>query len=128
MHEVRVAAARMRAEGVARVLAATVSRRDAAQILGVAPDTVTRRIYAGRLVGFVCRNRWWLPTWQFVEDDVLPGLDQMVAAWPGGLLALTEWAVAPAVDLGGQTPVQALRRRRLQRVLELERAIEVASW
>jgi hypothetical protein len=125
---IREREAHIREEHVANVIAASLSRRNAAHLLSVNVDTVTRRVYAGRLVGFICRNRWWLPSWQFTSGGALPGLQRVIAAWPGDLLSLSDWAVTPAVDLAGQTPAEALSRRRLMRVLELERAIEVDGW
>lgn len=79
-------------------------------------------------MGFVHRNRWWLPSWQFAAGATLPGLELVIKARPGGRLALATWALEPAVDLAGQTPAEALARRRLMRVLKLERSIEAATW
>jgi hypothetical protein len=52
-------------------------------------------------LGFVHRDRWWLPAWQFTSRGVLPGLEQVIGAWPGSRIALALWALEPAVDLSG---------------------------
>jgi hypothetical protein len=62
------------------------------------------------------------------DDGTLPGLRDVIAAWPGSTLALTLWATTPAADLDGQTPAQALAAQRVDDVIELERELEVSGW
>ncbi len=55
--------------------------------------------HGGRLAFSLRRGRVnHLPAWQFHEDRELPGLKQLIAAYPGGALSLTVWATSPSPD------------------------------
>lgn len=63
------------------------------------------------------------------EDGVLPGLERLIAVFPGSALSLTSWATTPSADLDDATPAQALTRRDgLARVFEAVRALTPAAW
>jgi hypothetical protein len=64
------------------------------------------------------------PTFQFVADGVLPGLDAVQEAVPEELASrwtLASWLVSPQPDLDGQTPVEALREGRVAPVVSAAR-------
>jgi hypothetical protein len=88
-----------------------LTREHAAARLGISPQAVSKRVAAGALVALRRGRTRWLPAWQFHEDDALPGLAQVIAAYPGTSLALTVWATSPSADLGGLTPAEAMARR-----------------
>ncbi len=106
-----------------------LTREQAAERLGITPQAVSKRIASGGLVALRRGRLNWLPTWQFYEDSVLPGLKQLISTYPGGALSLTIWATAPSPDLDGVTPAQVLARRGgISRVLEATRALTPSAW
>jgi len=118
-----------RESALAGALTGALTRDRAAARLGVTPQAVSERMKAAKLVGLRRGREWRFPAWQFGDDAILPGLDEVIDAWPGTPLALSVWAVTPSVDLDGRTPAQALvRRGGPERVLELARALGAAAW
>lgn len=95
-----------------QVLADTVSRSGAAVLLGVSAQQVSHLLAAGDLVALRRGRDLRLPTWQFDADDPkgrLTGVRQVVDAWGGGVVTLSQWMTRPNPTLGRRTPVQALR-------------------
>lgn len=110
-------------------LSDTLTRDQAAERLGITPQAVSKRLTSGGLIALRRGRVNRLPTWQFYEDTVLPGLKQVISTYPGGALSLTIWATSPSPDLDGATPAQTLTRRGgLARVLETARALTPAAW
>lgn len=68
------------AQAVLRDTALTVA--GAAERIGVDASRVRHRLAAGRLIGWKDRGGWRLPSWQFSDADVLPGLEPVLAAVP----------------------------------------------
>ncbi len=118
-----------RQHALARVLDGARTREQVASHLGVTPQAVSERLKAGRLVAVHRGREWRFPAWQLSDDDVLPGLSELVAAWPGTPVALSLWATTPTPDLDGRTPAEVLGRRDgPARVVELVAQISAAAW
>ncbi|WP_137814160.1 helix-turn-helix domain-containing protein [Gandjariella thermophila] len=92
----------------ARAVAAQAVLRDSALTVGevarrlsVDPSRIRHRIAAGRLVGWKERGGWRLPSWQFTDDAVLPGLELVLAALPGDQphLVVAAFMTNPQEDL-----------------------------
>jgi hypothetical protein len=116
-------------EALERALAGALTREEAARRLGITPQAVSKRLAAGRLVAVARGRVKRFPRWQFHEDGVLPGLAQVIAAYPGGALSLTAWATSPSADLDDATPAQALARRGgVARVLAALQAVGPDAW
>lgn len=49
----------------------SISRDEAAELLGVAAQSITTRLAAGKLVGMKVGREWRLPPWQFDPDNRL---------------------------------------------------------
>jgi hypothetical protein len=110
-------------------LTGALTREQAAQRLGISPQAVSKRVASGGLVALHRGRVSQLPAWQFYEGGVLPGLKQVIAAYPGGPLSLTSWATSPSPDLDGATPAQTLALRGgLLRVLDALQALTPAAW
>jgi hypothetical protein len=110
-------------------LSGALSREEAARRLGITPQAVSKRLAGGRLLALRRGRVRWFPAWQFHEDGTLPGLEQVIAAYPGSALSLTSWATSRSPDLDGQTPAQTLTRRGgLTRVLDAQRALTATAW
>lgn len=108
------------------VAAAAMSREDVAELLGVSPQAVSNRIRSGRLVAIREGRRWLLPVWQLdagSADPVLPGVADLLGAWPGSPVALSRWATTPSHDLDDRTPAAALRDGDVRAVTAAARAI-----
>jgi excisionase family DNA binding protein len=106
-----------------------LTREQAAELLGVTPQTVSKRLAAGRLVSLQRGRTHRLPAWQFHEGQALPGLAELIEHYPGTPLSLTVWATSPNPDLGGITPAEALTRRNgVAEVITAARAVIAAAW
>jgi hypothetical protein len=116
-------------ESMRAALAGALTREQAARRLGISPQAVSKRLAARSVVALSRGRAKRLPAWQFHEDGVLPGLAEVIAAYPGSALSLTTWATSPSPDLDGATPAQALARRDgVQEVLDAVRALTAAAW
>lgn len=124
-----LAAGAAQESALAEVLSGSLSRQQAAGLLGITPQGVSRRLHAGRLVALRRGREKRLPGWQFSDGAALPGLEQLIAAYPGTPLSLSVWALSPASDLSGRTPAELLGRPDgLNAVLELARALGSEAW
>jgi hypothetical protein len=117
-------------EGALRdALSDALTREQAATRLGITPQAVSKRVASGGLIALRRGRVSRLPAWQFYEDGALPGLKQLIAAYPGGALSMTIWATSPTPDLDGSTPARALAHRGgVSRVLETARVLTPAAW
>ncbi|GGL85202.1 PRC-barrel domain-containing protein [Nakamurella endophytica] len=115
----------------AEVLERSVSRGDVASLLRMTDQAVTKLVVAGRLVALKDRGRWAIPTWQFDADSVagvLPAIDRLAAAFPGGPVALSRWATRPSPDLNGDSPSRALAAGRVEEVVAVADALAKSAW
>lgn len=116
-------------DALRNALSDSLTREQAATRLGITPQAISKRVASGGLIALRRGRTSRLPAWQFYEDRTLPGLKQLIAAYPGGTLSLTIWATSPTPDLDGSTPAQALARRDgVSRVLEPALALTPAAW
>jgi hypothetical protein len=116
-------------EALARALAGSLTREQAARRLGVTPQAISKRLASRGLVALRRGRVRRFPAWQFHEDGALPGLAQVIAAFPGSTLSLTSWATTPSADLDDAAPAQALTRHDgVARVLEAVHALNPAAW
>lgn len=114
-----------------RVLAASLSRAEAAVLIGVSEQAITGALDSGRLLGLKHGRYWALPAWQFDAESVQgmhPRLGELAEAFPGGLVSLSLWIQRPSADLDGASPQQALAAGDASRVIDLARALTSAGW
>jgi hypothetical protein len=127
--QARRVAARSRREALQGALADALTRGQVAELLGISPQAVSKRHSAGALVALPRGREWRFPAWQFQDGGTLPGLADVVAAYPGGTLSLCTWATTPNADLDRRTPAEALARRGgRERVLATLEAIGPDAW
>jgi hypothetical protein len=125
----RKVAQRAQREAVRTVLAGALTRQEAAELLGISPQAVSKRHAAGGLVAIARGREQFFPAWQFHEGAVLPGLAAVIRAYPGSALSLSSWAVTENADLDGLTPERTLTRRDgHERVLAAIDAISADAW
>lgn len=108
-----------------------MTRAEAAELLGTSEQAVTDLLEARRLLGLKQGRRWLIPAWQLdaqTQRGILPGLDQVDAHFPGGLVALSAWATTVNPDLGGRSPAQALAEGAVDRVLLIVKRLNSAGW
>jgi len=94
-------------------LRVSMSRSEAADVLGVSPQTVSEWVSQRKLVGLKDGREWRFPAWQFTPDSaepVLPDLDRLMAAFPGGEVSLSRWMNRPNDNFDGRTPAQEMAR------------------
>jgi hypothetical protein len=109
----------------------SLSRAEAADLLGMSPQAVTDALEAHRIVGFKRGRQWVIPAWQFdadTEQGVVPELERLTGAFPGGIVALSAWALRPSPDLDGASPRTALAAGDVDRVLASAAALTSAGW
>lgn len=113
------------------VLQASVSRGQAAELLGLSEQAVTKHLDQGRIVGIKDRGRWAIPAWQLDADTLdgyLNGIDLLARVFPGGPVALTRWVTRPAADFAGRTPRELLARNRVDEVVRAAQALTAKGW
>jgi len=89
------------------------SREQAAEMLGVSPQTVSDWVAQHKLVGIKDGREWRFPAWQFTPDNaepVLPEVRRLVEAFPGGEVSLSRWMNRPNDNFDGRTPAQEMIR------------------
>jgi hypothetical protein len=83
-------------------------------------QTVHDRLKAGTLLGILDQGKWRFPLWQFDADGpngVIDGLAQVLQALQVSNLAKARWLQQPNPVFGGSTPLDLLRKGRLDVVL-----------
>jgi hypothetical protein len=113
------------------VLQASVSRGQAAALLGLSEQAVTKHLDQGRIIGIKDRGRWAIPAWQLdadTRDGYLGGIDQLARVFPAGPVALTRWVTGPAADFDGRTPRDLLATGRVDEVVRAAQALTAKGW
>ena len=113
------------------VLAQSITRAEAAQLLRISDQAVSDRLAAGDLVGLKDGRVWKLPAWQFdadTENGWLPGILDLRQHFPAGPVTLTAWVTAPNVDLDGHTPAARLATGDVDQVLRAAQANGPTAW
>ncbi|NDV10163.1 helix-turn-helix domain-containing protein [Rhodococcus sp. IEGM 248] len=111
-------------------LAASFTRTQVADILGVSRQTVSDMAADGRLIGLKDGREWRFPTWQFTPDradPVLPDLDRLTRAFPGGEVSLSRWMTRPNTTFAGRTPAQEMARDS-DHVITVATGLTAAGW
>ena len=106
----REARARIAVRQLTSALSGSVSIREAASILGVDRSRVSRRISGKALWAFDLQGSRRIPRWQFLGDELLPGLDAIVPAIPRGTTpaVLDAFMHASQPDFDDRTPSEHL--------------------
>lgn len=114
-----------------QLTAESISRDEAAELLGVAPQSITAKLSAGKLVGLKVGREWRLPRWQFDPDDpagVLPDLDTLQAMFPGGVVSLSRWMTRPQPEFDGRPPRVEMALHGSAPVIALAQGLTAAGW
>ena len=125
-----LAAAKARGEQAKRdILAAQgnlLSADEVAERLEITRAAVIVRAEGGRLVALPIRDgTWTFPSWQFTDDDLLPGLEDVLRS----LTAPDPWSRILFLQsgdpyLGGQTPLDMIRRGEIETIRRLAKAYD----
>lgn len=82
----------------------------AAELLGIQPDSVRKRIQRGGLIAVKPGQSVLLPAFQFRDNQVVDGLGECLAALPlVGDWTRLDWFMMPHPDLEDKTPAECLR-------------------
>jgi hypothetical protein len=102
--------ARIAVRQLTSALSESVSIKEAATILGVDRSRVSRRITGKTLWAFDLQGSRRIPRWQFLGDELLPGLDVIVPAIPRGTTpaVLDVFIHTPQPDFDDRTPIEHL--------------------
>jgi len=113
------------------VLQESISRGQAAALLGLSEQAVTKHLDQGRIVGIKDKGRWAIPAWQLDADTrngYLNGIDRLAQVFPGGPIALTRWVTRPVPDFDGRTPRDMLARNQVDEVVRAAQALTAKGW
>ena len=106
------------------ILKDSVSAAAAAELTGRSRQAIERLRRTNRLLALRVGNQWLYPRWQFEPDapgGVLPGLGEALQILDLSPAGAAFWFLHPYERLGGAPPVELLRRRRPEPVLQLAR-------
>jgi hypothetical protein len=108
--EERQTRARTALRQLSDAIAGSVSIKEAAVILGVDRSRVSRRITGNALWAFDLRGNRRIPRWQFLGDELLPGLDAIVPAIPREATpaVLNVFMHTPQPDFDDRTSIEYL--------------------
>ena len=109
----------------------SLSREEAAKLLGIAAQSVTSKLESGKLIGIKVGREWRLPRWQFDPDNTsgaLPDLDTLQAAFPGGPVSLSNWITRAHPEFDGRTPRDEIVIHGSAPVIKVARALTAAGW
>lgn len=106
----RQARAHIAVQALTDTVANSVSMREAAEILGVDRSRISRRITGNTLWAFDIRAGKRIPRWQFLGDQLLPGLDVVVPAIPRDATPaiLDAFMHTSQPDFDDRTPIEYL--------------------
>jgi hypothetical protein len=99
-----------------------------ARLLGTSRQTPHDRVRSGSLLAVLDRGALRFPPWQFDPqgpDGVVAGLPQVLRSLHVPPLAKLSWLVLPSPVLDGLTPLAALKRGEIERVVEVARGVGV---
>ena len=102
----------------------SVSAAEAAELTGRSRQILERLRRDGRLLALRVGSQWRYPRWQFEPDapgGVLPGLEEIIRSLHLSPAGTALWLLQPTERLGGLPPIELLRRRRPEPVIELAR-------
>lgn len=128
----RAVMANLKARYAARraVLTQSITRGEAAQLLGISDQAVSDHLAAGDLVGLKDGRVWKLPAWQFDADSEngwLPGIAALRRYFPAGPVTLSAWVTTPNIDLNDRLPADVLAAGDIDQVLLVAQA-DGSAW
>jgi hypothetical protein len=102
--------ARIALQQLSDAVAGSVSIKEAAAMLGIDRSRVSRRLSRNALWAFDLNGNRRIPRWQFVDNELLPGLSEIVPAIPRSAnpTAIDAFMHNPQPDFGNQTPIEHL--------------------
>ncbi len=102
--------ARVALRQLTSAVSGSASIKEAATILGVDRSGVSRRITGKALWAFDLQGSRRIPRWQFLGDELLPGLDVIVPVIPRGITpaVLDVFMHTPQPDFDDRTPIEHL--------------------
>lgn len=106
------------------ILRECISVADAAHRIGRSRQALERLRRAGRLLALRVGSQWQYPHWQFDPDapgGVLPGIEDVLQQLSLSPAGAAFWLLQPSERLGGRPPIELLRRRRPDAVVQLAR-------
>jgi hypothetical protein len=115
----------------ATVVSGSLSRTQAARVLGVSPQAISAMRRQGRLVALTVGRDLIFPAWQFdaeTSDGRLSGLDEILRRYPGSVVSLSIWMTTENPDLRGMSPQEVIHNGQLDTVLALIDSLTSSGW
>jgi hypothetical protein len=106
------------------ILKECISVAEAAVLTGRSRQALERLRREGRLLALRRGSQWRYPNWQFDADapgGILPGFGEALQNLDQSPIGAAFWFLQPYEQLGGSPPIDLLRRRRPEPVIQLAR-------
>lgn len=104
------------------ILRDCIDVNDVALQTGRSRQAIERLRREGRLLALRVGSQWRYPRWQLDPDaagGIVPGLDAVLGHLALSPVGAAIWLLTPTEQLGDATPIELLRRRRPERVVQL---------
>jgi Protein of unknown function (DUF2384) len=112
-----------------QLLAETITSEEVAQLLGCkSRQTPLDRVKNNTLIAVLDNGKWRYPLWQFDPegaDGVIQGLPEVLKVLQVSNLAKVSWLTRPNPILDGLTPLDALKRGIVERVVAEARGVGI---
>lgn len=96
-----------------------VTASEAAEFLGMTKQGVHKARTEGRLLGLPKgQNKYLYPVWQFPKGKILEGLKDVYSAIDGSDWMIASFMLAPNERLNKRTPIEAMKRGQIAKVVE----------
>jgi acyl-CoA reductase-like NAD-dependent aldehyde dehydrogenase len=108
------------------LLAGAKTATEVAALLGTSRQTPHDRLQSGTLIAVYDNGAWRFPVWQFDPegpDGVIAGLPAVIRALRVPPLVKVSWLTRPSPYLDGATPLDALKRGEVERVVAQARGV-----
>lgn len=106
----------------ARLLADCISSREAGELTNRSRQAIEKQRREGNVLALPVGRELRYPQWQFDVDSprgVVTGLDQVLRNLHLSPFGAARWLTTPKSELEEKTPIELLRRRRTERVVDL---------
>ncbi|MBV9279246.1 MAG: hypothetical protein JOZ41_04120 [Chloroflexi bacterium] len=111
------------------LLQGALTTSQVAQLLGTSRQTPHDRVKSDSLLAIQDRGALRFPAWQFDPEGpngVVAGLPDVLRSLRVPPLSRVSWLVSPNPVLDGMTPLRALQRGEIERVVQVARGVGVA--
>ncbi|NJL29353.1 MAG: helix-turn-helix domain-containing protein [Thermoanaerobaculia bacterium] len=104
------------------ILRDSIGAEEVAALTGLSRQAIERLRREGRLLALRVGSQWRYPRWQLGPDSpggIVPALDTVLGHLALSPIGAAIWLMTPREELVGATPIELLRHRQSERVVQL---------